>query len=261
MNTFRMHSFLIVALAAVAAPTASLRAQFGGDPQREIQEIAESIDKQLKEIDRLLLESGKAGQSRAKPREMLEQAAEGTRIVEHGLDKLIEKLQDMSNQSSNSRSSGQQSSGQQSQSEPSQSGQGQMGRSDGNRRENQTPEFIDQGQREGQQQGEQQGQQPGEQEGQQQGQEGQQDQQSQNQQQNGNPQQGQESRTGGQNQTGNNPPQSPIGPGNRGDGQGSWGELQPYLNFLRNRGTSPEVPAKYRKYYEAYRKGKAEKGQ
>ena len=52
-------------LLALALPLAPLQAQFGGgNPTEEIKEIAEAVDKQLKEIDRLLLESGKQGQAR-----------------------------------------------------------------------------------------------------------------------------------------------------------------------------------------------------
>ncbi|MCA9544746.1 MAG: hypothetical protein KC613_10165 [Myxococcales bacterium] len=72
----------------------------------------------------------------------------------------------------------------------------------------------------------------------------------------GKPQGGEESKDGGRNVPGQQ--QDPeLGPGQRGEGEGQWGELQPYLNFLKNRGTSPKVPPKFRKYYEAYLKRKA----
>ena len=67
---------------------------------------------------------------------------------------------------------------------------------------------------------------------------------------------GQDSKDGGKNTRGNKPPNSPTGKGQPGTGAASWGDLQPYLNFLRNRGASPQVPEKYRKYYEAYLKNK-----
>ena len=49
-------------------------------------------------------------------------------------------------------------------------------------------------------------------------------------------------------------------PPQRGQGDETWGELQPYVNFLKNRGSSPKVPEKYRKYWEAYLKGKQGSG-
>ena len=71
---------------------------------------------------------------------------------------------------------------------------------------------------------------------------------------------GTENKDGGQNKVGNNPPNSATGPGQPGTGDGGWGDLQPYLNFLRNRGASPKVPEKFRKYYEAYLKRKGKDG-
>ena len=67
---------------------------------------------------------------------------------------------------------------------------------------------------------------------------------------------GQETKDGGQNRTGNRSPNDPTGPGNPGQGEGSWGELQSYVNFLKNKGSAPKVPEKYRKYWEAYLKQK-----
>ncbi|MFK7741604.1 MAG: hypothetical protein AB8H80_14895 [Planctomycetota bacterium] len=264
MSVRRLGGLLLAAI-CMLVPTTSLSAQIGGDdPKKEIQEIAEAIDKQLKEIDRLLLESGKKGQSRAKPKEMLEQAAEGTKVVEDGIDKLIEKLEDMKNQSSSSSSSSssdQQSKGQgqDSQSQP-QSGQ-QQGSSDKQRRENQTPNFVDQGeQQSGQQENGQQpnGQQPNgqqQQPGQNKPGEGQ-DQKPQPKPGEGQPQGGQQASTAGQNTSKGKAQNGETGPGKRGTGQGEWGELQPYLNFLKNRGSSPKVPPRFRKYYEAFLKNK-----
>ena len=71
----------------------------------------------------------------------------------------------------------------------------------------------------------------------------------------GQPQGGQETKDGGKNTTGNRQPEPETGPGNPGTGEGSWGELQPYMNFLKNRGSPPpQVPEKFRKYYEAWLK-------
>ena len=240
MTTRKHLTFLALAL---LLPATQLSAQFGGgNPMEEIKEIADAVDKQLKEIDRLLMESGKKGQARKAPKEMLEQAAESSRIAEDGIDKLIEKLSEMSQQSSSSSSS---SSQQQQQEQQQQQQQQQQQGQQQNRRENQTPEFVQQPQQ-GEQQ--QQQQQQGQQEGQQQQPQG------------GQPQDGQEQQSAGENRTGNNPPQDPTGEGQRGSGAQEWGGLQRYLNFLKNRGTTPKVPEKFRRYHEAYLKRKAAGG-
>lgn len=237
---------------ALLLPVTHLSAQMGGgDPSTEIKEIATSIDRQLKEIDDLLRESGRSGQQRSKPRELLDKASENSLTVQDGIEKLIEKLQDMKNQGSPSSqpSESDQNSDSQPQDGQQQQGQQNPGQGEQQRRENETPDFVKQPQ-EGQQQGqegqsqEQQGQKPGEQ-------------QQQDQQGDGNPKGGKENKNGGQNSVGNRAPKSETGPGSKGSGQGEWGDLQPYLNFLRNRGASPKVPAKYRKYYEAYLKQKS----
>ena len=221
----------------VLAGAAALPAQ-GGDPMREIQEIARQVDEQLQEIDRLLLESGRRDQQRQRPKELLQQARERSVDVEKGIDKLIEeltKLKQQQQQQSSSSSQDQQDQQQQSQDEQRQR-QGQR-----NRRENQTSEFT---QRQRNQSGEQQQQQQGQQQGEQPMPEGQQ------------PNGGQETPDGGENRRGNQPPESELGPGQPGTGEDGWGELQPYVNFLKNRGSMPKVPEKYRKYWEAYLKQK-----
>tara|TARA_R110002072_G_scaffold228234_12_gene385387 strand:- start:21250 stop:22029 length:780 start_codon:yes stop_codon:yes gene_type:complete len=243
---------------AALMPVSQLSAQMGGgDPSKEIKEIAAAIDRQLKEIDDLLRESGRSGQKRNKPKELLEKAAESSDTVQDGIEKLIEKLNDMKNQGGQ----GQPSDDQKSQSNKPQDGQPQQGQpqqgsGDQQRRENENPEFVQQPQ-EGQEPGQegqpkgQEGQKPGEKPGDKPGEK------PQEQPGDGQPKGGKESKDGGQNRVGNKPPNSPTGPGQPGTGEGEWGGLQPYLNFLRNRGSSPKVPEKYRKYYEAYLKNKA----
>ena len=223
---------------ALALPTVRLAAQ--GDPAREIQQIAEAIERQLTEIDRLLQESSKAGAERSRPKELLDQAIEQHKSATDGIEKLIEKLNEMKNQSSNSQSQGQ-NQGQQ-QSRPDQQ-QGQpQGQGSSPRRENQNPDFVPQPEQ-GQSQP-----QPGEQEPQPQPQ----------------PQPGESQplgsrdlRDGGQNTKGQSPPDNAVDKGARGTGAGQWGNLPPYLNFLKNRGATPKVPEKFRKYYEAYLKNKS----
>jgi hypothetical protein len=229
-----------------------------GDPIREIQEIARAVDEQLQEIDRLLLESGKKSQPRQKPKELLQQAGERSQAVEDGIDTLIEKLQQMKNQGGGGSSSSDQQpdpnqqnqdQGQQGQ-QPKPQGQGQR-----NRNENKTPDIAP---RPGEKPGGEQpgGEQPGGEKPQGQGQQPQPgegtcpkpggD---------GQPQGGEETKDGGKNTTGNRQIEPETGPGTAGSGEGSWGELQPYMNFLKNRGSPPpQVPEKFRKYYEAWLK-------
>jgi hypothetical protein len=224
----QLPAFVAAALLA-AFTTPAMPAQ--DDPIREIQEIAKAIDEQMQEIDRLLLESGKRNQDRSKPKELLQKAAEAGTGVEQGIDQLIEKLTKLKNESGQP---------QQSEGEPQDKPQGQQrpqsGQQQGNRRENQNPDFVPQPP-----QGEQPGQQcqkpepkPGE----------------------GQPQGGQESPDKPENRTGNRQPEPELGPGNPGQGDETWGELQPYVNFLKNRGSAPKVPERYRKYWEAYLKNR-----
>jgi hypothetical protein len=241
MNPFHVP---VLALAAwLTAPACPAQQQ---DPMHEIQEIARRIDEQMQEIDRLLLESGKKNQSRARPKELLDQAHTSSKSAEDGIDTLIDLLNKMKGQSSSSSSQSQQQQDQQ-QDEQDQQSQGQKQHQQGqrNRRENKTPEFTE---RQRPQQGEQkQGQQP-------QGQQPQGEQQSKPNPQ-GDPKGGQETPDGGQNARGNHQPEPQTGPGSPGTGEGSWGELQPYMNFLKNRGSQPpDVPEKFRKYWEAYLK-------
>ena len=93
----KIHSLLLsAALLAWASPAA---AQAGQDPMREIQEMAERIEQELAEIDRMLLESSKpSAESTKKPTEALRESGERSELVEQSLDELIEKLTQMKNQ-------------------------------------------------------------------------------------------------------------------------------------------------------------------
>ncbi len=216
------------------------------DPMQEIQEIARSIDEQMQEIDRLLLESGKKNQARTLPKELLLKARESSKTVEGGIDQLIEKLNQMKQQgggggggSSQSQDQQQQPQDQQSESQRPDQGKGQR-----TRRENQNPDYVKQPPQGGEQPGQKPQPQPGQQPGQQ-PQPGQ-----------GKPQGGQESPGPGENTRGNRQLEPELGPGNPGQGNETWGELQSYTNFLKNKGSMPKVPEKYRKYWEAYLKNK-----
>lgn len=66
---------------------------------------------------------------------------------------------------------------------------------------------------------------------------------------------------GGQNRKGNPPQDGSAGQANPGEGDAQWGQLQPYVNFLKNRGSPPKVPEKFRHYFEAYLKNQQGKKQ
>ena len=89
MNKLTMTFFAM----GLLLPFGDAAAQMGGDPTREIREIADAVDAQLKEIDRLLLESGKKAQERARPKQLLDDVVERNKTVDDGLEKLIEKLE------------------------------------------------------------------------------------------------------------------------------------------------------------------------
>jgi hypothetical protein len=209
-----------VVVAALALLPAAALRAQGVDPRREIQEIARQVDEQLQEIDRLLLESGKKNQSRDKPREGKPQPGE-----------------EPSDQPQQDPSQGQ----------PQQ--QPQQGQR--NRRENQTPDIVEREQKPGGQQP-----QPGQPQPQPQPQPGEGEQQG-----GMKPQGGDQNPAGGENTRGDNQLEPQVGPGTPGTGDGGWGELQPYMNFLKNRGSRPpEVPERFRKYWEAYLKNKQTQG-
>jgi hypothetical protein len=222
---------LVCLLGALAA---ALPAQ---DPA-ELKRIVEKVDEELQAIDKLLQQSAKKVGDE-KPKDLLQQTNDRSKAVESGIDELIKKLEAMKQQG--------QGQGQSDEPPKPQDGKpGQQPKPNQNRRDNQNPGFVQQPQQQpggDQPQPKPQGQKP-------------QDQPT------GNPQDGPEkSPDAGQNKPGNRQPEPDLGPGQRGAGDDSWGELQPYENFLKNRGSAPKVPDKFRKYFEAYLKQKPEKGQ
>lgn len=68
------------------------------------------------------------------------------------------------------------------------------------------------------------------------------------------PRGGREERDRGRNRPAGSRPEDPTQrvPPNR-DAQ-NWGNLPKYLEFLKTRGGSPEIPERYRKFYEAFLK-------
>ncbi len=249
MQTFRTRRspFLApacLALLALGTFGAPARAQ---DPTQEIQDIVNRIDEQMREIDRWLQESAQKGNAASKPRDLLERGQQQSGKVIEDIDELIQKLQQMRQQSkSQSQSQDQQQQQQQQQDQQQQQGQQQQGQQQqGNRQEGTNPDFMQQEQ--GQQQGQRQ-----------EGQQGQQEQPGQPQPQ-GQPDGPDQQQGPGENRQGNRPPGEGTEQVPPGAGDAAWGELQGYLNALKNRGSPPKVPERFRKYWEAHLKDQRDK--
>ncbi|MGE0143164.1 MAG: hypothetical protein AB7I19_00110 [Planctomycetota bacterium] len=233
-------------------PLDSLSAQ--NDPGEVVKKIAREVKEEMAAIDKLLERSGREGaKSAATARELVGESQQSIEKVVRGMDRLIDELQKMAQQSNNQNSSGQpndqnqqdsQQQGQQSSDSQSQSGgrDPRQGRSDGNREEIETPDRAERSD----------GQQP------QGGQETQSGQQSQGQQQPGGqvPEDGggQEPRTAGENRPGGAPNESGTERVERATEDGDWGELQKYRPGDHLRRGEPEVPARYRRLWEAFQK-------
>ena len=235
----RFHVPFVAALLAGLLGAPLLPAQ---DPMREIEELARRIDEQLRDVDKMLLESGQKTQTRGQQKELLKKAADGSTTAEASIDELIEKLTQMKNQSSSSQSESEKDQqGKQPQGGQQQQNQGQNQNGQQPRRENQTPDYV-------KQKGEQP--QPGEQ----------QQQKPQNMPGKGDEKGAENSTEAAENRPGDRRPESETGPKNPGQGDESWGELQPYMNRLKSRGSAPKVPEKYRKYWQANLKKKQSEG-
>ncbi|HLQ36840.1 MAG TPA: hypothetical protein VK348_03500 [Planctomycetota bacterium] len=206
------------------------------NPTEEIKQIVERVDEQLKKIDELLQQSARKSGNDKKPSTLLGESQQQSEAAVQGLDELIEKLEQM-RQQSKSRSQNQDQQQPQQQQDPQQQQQPQPG-GQRNRRDSQTPDFVQQQQQQPKP-GQNQPQPPGQPQGQ--------------------PNDGPDPKGPGENVQGNRPPNQDTDKGQRGTGDDSWGDLQPYTNFLKNRGSLPKVPEKFRKYWEAYLKSKQEK--
>ena len=96
MNERRIPVRLLAAL-SLALPASTFASPLHAqdpDAARAIQELARKIDEQMKEIDRLLLETSKqkGGEAKAPPKESLSRTREQSQIVEKSIDELIQKL-------------------------------------------------------------------------------------------------------------------------------------------------------------------------
>jgi hypothetical protein len=247
-----MSHFTRLCLAGLVFVTVTPSANAQIDPGEAVRKIAETIEKEMSEIDRLLRESSRAGGSRTEAGSKIRELIDGTRQsqgkVVQGIDDLIEELEKMAQQSQSQSQSQQPPSDQDPQQQQSgqqgQQGQQQQGQQSpqqgqpGNRRESQTPDFAQQpGQEQGQQQGQPQGQQDQPQE-----QPGRADSPG-----NDPQREGQNTQTGSAAEGGSERVE-------RQDGAEGWGSLQKYVPPQYQRAGAPEVPARYRRLHEAFQK-------
>lgn len=239
----------IPTLLCVALLTGGVTAQIG--PEQAIRKIADEVQQEMATIDQLLRDSSRGG-SPTQPatdggqdvRELIDQTKESHTKVLRGIDRLIEELQNMAQQSQSSSSSSQDQQ-QQQQGGPPQDGepqpqQGQGSRPQGARQEIQTPEMVDRGESEGQQR------QPGEnQPAQPQGEQ---------------PRDGDHARAEGENRIGTAPAEGATEAVERGADAEKWGDLQKYVPPQYQRAGVPQVPAKYRRLHEAFQKRSSRSG-
>jgi ribosome-associated translation inhibitor RaiA len=229
---------------AAAAPHASAQI----DPGEAVRKIAETIEKEMSEIDRLLRESSRSGganaEASAKIRELIDGTRQSQSKVVQGIDDLVEELEKMAQQNQSQQQQQQQQQDQQQQGQQGQQGQQQQGQQgqqqgqQGNRRENQTPDLAQQP-----------GQEPGQQQGQQQGQ------QDQPQQQSGRADSpGDDPQREGQNTQAGTAAEGGTERVERGEGAEGWGSLQKYVPPQYQRAGAPQVPARYRRLHEAFQK-------
>lgn len=236
MNVRIPRPWLVAAVCAATLAAAPLTAQIGG--QETVKKILDDVDEQMQEIDRLLLESARAEEGGGAPpteavREKVQRSRESQERVVRGIDKLLDELQRMAQQS---QSSGGSSSDQQQRDQQGRQQGEQPRRQPGEREQTQTPDMVDQGSRPEQQQGEQRAQ--------------------------AEEQQGPDRADGprqsdepGRNvEQGRRPENATERVDRDATTEGDWGRLPPYARFLHSRGGAPDVPARYRRLYEAWQK-------
>lgn len=247
-----MRRFLVTSAFALAMAS-GLCGQI--DPEKaRIKHLMEQVDSEMKEIDRLLLQtSSRNGGTAAerdlkKVQELIAKAKTTQGSAGENIKKLIEEIDKLANQNKSKN----QQSDDPSQQEDSQSGSSQQQRQQRQQREQQqsdqqrqqqqqgvqTPDMVPQDKQQGEQQGkpQEQGKKPEPKDGQ-------------------DPKSAQaDPKTQGRNQTG---PPKPDGGEERTDkviDNQRWGMLPKYLEFMHARGSLPEVPERYRRLYEAYLK-------
>lgn len=251
MNLIRS-VFRMLPRASAALLGGALSVAIGGalaaqnDAIQVVKKIATEVEGEMKEIDRLLQQSARpAGGSSEAARELVGRSQESMEKVVRGIDRLIDELQKMSQQSQNRQQSGQpqdqqqdQQQGEPQEGDPQQQGQGRPQRGQGNRDEIQTPDIAQpQGQRPGEQP------QPGEQQPGGQRPQGQQP-----------SDQAQQQKDPGANVRAGSPIESPTEKLDRPIEDGSWGDLQKYVPPDHLRAGVPEVPARYRRLWEAFQR-------
>ncbi len=236
----RAHRITLLGLLAAAFCSAPLQAQIS--PQQAVRKIADEVQTQMREIDRLLLESSRAREGGEGVRELMGRTKESQQTVVEGIDRLIDELQNLARQQQSSSSQSQQGQQGEQGGEPQDRGEPQPGgepRGSGTRREIETTELAEQANR---------GEQPRP-EGQQQEQ----------------PQPGERADDGRQTQ---DPDRNTATGAAREGGTESvereadaerWGDLQKYMPPEYHRAGAPEVPAKYRRLHEAFQRRAHEK--
>ena len=220
-------SIVIPALMGLAFLLPGTRGTAQVSPDQAVKKILETIDEELAEIDRMLLETSKrnstgdSGGTDKLKRLMKDTRGSQERVV-RGIDQLIEELEKMQNQ----QGGGGGGQGQQQQGQPQQRSEDPLqDQEQSTRQDSATPEStrnLKPDQKPPQQQGEQG--QPSAQE---------------------NPQQGQNVESAKRPEDG---AERVIREADR----GKWGELQKYEFQNHLRGGLPEVPEKYRKFLEEY---------
>ncbi|MCB9869335.1 MAG: hypothetical protein H6837_05715 [Planctomycetes bacterium] len=206
------------------------------DPKAKIQEILDNVANEMKEIDKLLQESGRSKEaaksmksSVQKLDKLLDQVGKSQGKVVKGIDELLEQAEKMKGEGGQCPFGGESSSnqkkrqkGQQQSSPESQQDQGRRQRE----RESREPRQL--------------GQKPGEKPGEKNDK-------------GGKPENNQRDQGKGQNATAKSQPKDPTGKADAGKTAGAWGELPDYI-LKHGRGSMPAVPDKYRKYLDALSK-------
>lgn len=236
MKTPRTITFCVLAILACATTS---RAQVG--PEEAVKKILDTINQELEEIDKMLLESSKrdaVGDAAAPERikRLIEETKGSQDRVVRGIDDLIKQLEQMSQQ--NSSGGGQSQDQQQQRSDEPVDDQQRSTRQDGEgppRQQNSERP----GAQQGQQQGQQQDQKPGQGDPQGQGQD---------------PTGNQPDPKTGQNADGSARPDGATERVERAGGDARWGELPDYQLPVHLRGGHPSVPEKYRGFIEEYHK-------
>ena len=227
-------------VAALACSSLSLCAQIS--PEDAVRQILESIDDELSEIEKQLLETSKRNSvgkdgSTEQVQKLLEETQGSQGRVVRGIDQLIDELQKMQQQQQGGGGGQSQQQDQQRSQDPledQERTQRQEIQQDAGQRQDQPQQGQQQGQQQQQQQGQQQSQQP-------------QDGSQANDNKEDRPPQGGNTKSGSQAQEGE---ERSV----RESDRARWGQLQKYDIHTHQKGSLPEVPEKYRRLLEEFQR-------